>query len=75
MDTEVIVSAYADDTTLYLKDKHSLIKAIDVLHNFQTFSGSKVNLGKSDILPLGKYRKNPPDISDINIGYTTNTVR
>ena len=75
MDTEVIISAYADDTTLYLKDKHSLIKAIDVLHNFQTYSGLKVNLDKSDILPLGKYRKNPPDISDIDIGYTTNTVR
>ena len=42
MDTEVIISAYADDTTLYLKDKHSLIKAIDVLHNFQTYSGLKV---------------------------------
>ena len=56
MDTEVIISAYADDTTLYLKDKHSLIKAIDVLHNFQTYSGLKVNLDKSDILPLGKYR-------------------
>ena len=52
MDTEVIISAYADDTTLYLKDKHSLIKAIDVLHNFQTYSGLKVNLDKSDILPL-----------------------
>ena len=25
MDAEVIISAYADDTTLYLKDKHSLI--------------------------------------------------
>ena len=75
MDTEVIISAYTDDTTLYLKDKHSLIKAIDVLHNFQTYSGLKVNLDKSDILPLGKYCKNPPDIYDIDIGYTTNTVR
>ena len=76
MDTEVTIRAYADETTLYLKDKYSLIRAIDVLHNFQTYSGLKVlNLDKSDILPFGLYRENPPDISDIDIGYTTNTVR
>ena len=58
-----------------MKDKDSLIQAIKVLNDFRTYSGLKVNLDKSDVLPLGMYRDNPPDISDLHMEYTTSTVR
>ena len=43
---------------------------------FITYSGLKSNLDKSDILLLGLYRKDPTDVSDMDIiGYITNPVR
>jgi len=75
MNTEIILSAYADDTTLYLKDVNSLRRVTEILNSFQLYSGLKVNYDKSELLPLGLYINSPPDIMDINLNYTRDPVR
>ena len=59
----------ADDTTLYLKDVNSLHKVIDILKSFQLYSGLKINIDKSELIPLGVFHNNPPDISETNLEY------
>ena len=47
----------ADDTTLILKDLDSLDKAIQIFEQFRCSSGLKLNLNKTEIIPIGKLRK------------------
>ena len=44
----------ADDTTLFLKNIKSLVLAIDLFKKFGEFSGLKLNIGKTEIVPLGQ---------------------
>ena len=44
----------ADDTTLFLKNIKSLVLAIDLFKKFGAFSGLKLNIGKTEIVPLGQ---------------------
>jgi len=74
-DTEILVSAFADDTTLYLRNVNSLKNAILILNNFQQYSGLAINLNKSELLPLGYYKYNPPDISGTGLNFCFGQVR
>jgi hypothetical protein len=74
-DTEVLVSSYADDTTLYLKDVNSLRKAIQILDRFQLYSGLTINLEKSELLALGSLKYNLPDISDTGLSFSFGQVK
>lgn len=74
-DSIIKINSYADDTTLYLKNVHSLFHAITVLDNFKMYSGLKVNLDKSELLPLGSYKTHPPDISKCNMIFSKGAVR
>lgn len=47
-----VVSQYADDTTLFLKDSDSLEKAFDILDEFAECAGLKVNINKTQGLKV-----------------------
>ena len=48
-----LYSAYADDTTLFLKDTISIKNMVDTFHLFSEFSGLKLNLSKCEITGIG----------------------
>ena len=43
----------ADDITLINKDQQSIINAIDIFKDFEKCSGLKLNLNKTEIIPIG----------------------
>jgi hypothetical protein len=51
---EIKLALFADDATFTLKDVPSLIKTVEVLKNFGTFSSLKLNLEKSEVGWIGK---------------------
>ena len=51
--TEYKLSMMADDTTLILKDLNSLETAINIFEQFRQCSGLKLNLNKTEIIPIG----------------------
>ena len=52
-DYNYLYSAYADDTTFFLKDIISAKHMVDSFHFFSYFSGLKPNLTKSEIAGIG----------------------
>ena len=48
-----LYTAYADDTTFFLKDKESLIEVMKVFHIFSSFSGLKPNKSKCEVAGIG----------------------
>ena len=74
-DNIITISAYADDTVLYLNDVNSLRKAIQILNRFQKYSGLAINLDKSELLALGSFRDNPPDITDTGLIFCNSHVK
>ena len=48
-----LYSAYADDTTFFLKDTISIKNMVDTFHLFSEFSGLKPNLSKCEITGIG----------------------
>ena len=65
------IGLMADDTTLFLADLHSLSIAISTFKNFEKYSGLKLNLNKTEIIPIGKSKRNqtilPLDLTDIKV--------
>ena len=53
--TEFKISLMADDYTLILQNIESLSKAITHFENFKGCSGLKLNLNKTEIIPIGNY--------------------
>lgn len=50
------IQQYADDTTLFLRDKEDLDEAMRIVNNFSDISGLKINKGKSEAMWLGLYK-------------------
>ena len=48
-----LYTAYADDTTFFLKDKNSIIELMNELNTFSNFSGLKPNKTKCKIAVIG----------------------
>lgn len=48
----VSISQLADDTTVFLKDKSQVDDAIKVVNTFSRASGLKLNISKSELLPV-----------------------
>ena len=46
-------TAYADDTTFFVKDKNSIVEIINTLNIFSEFSGLKPNISKCEIAGIG----------------------
>lgn len=55
---EVKVSQFADDTNLFCEDITSVDKAICLVNDFAPVSGLKLNVKKTKVLWLGKWRNN-----------------
>lgn len=56
-DTELRLSSYADDTTLFLDGTEKSISCtFDILDNFCNASGLKINFDKSEVMKLGPLR-------------------
>ena len=47
----------ADDTTLIVKNLNSFDSAIKIFNHFSECSGLKLNLNKTEIIPIGKQKK------------------
>lgn len=55
------VSLYADDLLLYISDPaKSIPKILEILEQFGTYSGYKLNLQKSELLPINTLAKQLP---------------
>ena len=48
-----IYTAYADDTTFFLKNTESVINLLEIFKHFSQFSGVKPNKQKSEIAGIG----------------------
>ncbi len=66
---EFKLAQLADDTTIFLKDKYEVIKAISCIDEFSTVSGLRMNLNKSVLLPIKE-----SDLSDLDGIPVKNTV-
>ena len=55
---EIKLSLMADDTTLFVSNITSLERAIEEFQTFNTCSGLKLNIDKTEIIPMGNFRKN-----------------
>ena len=70
-DTEFKISLMADDTTLILKNIESLQIALDKFKKFQISSGLKLNISKTEVIPIGRNKnkdiKLPTDIKEIAV--------
>ena len=53
MQNEFLYTAYADDTTFFLKNKKSVILLTEVFHSFSLYSGLKPNKSKCEIAGIG----------------------
>lgn len=59
------VLQYADDTSLLLKDEHELESSLEIIEEFGTLSGLKLNRHKSVVLPIGGYVRNEIDLNNV----------
>ena len=63
---ESTISQYADDTTLTLGNKKSITKALDIIHEFNHYSGLKLNLQKYVGIWLGPYKNTDSEYEGIS---------
>ena len=65
------IALMADDTTLFIKDIKSLEKAIEKFRRFEEFSGLKLNLSKTELIPIGNLKNEniqlPESLIEINV--------
>ena len=52
-DKTFLYTAYADDTTFFLKDTESVIELMNIFDTFSKFSGLKLNKSKCEIVGIG----------------------
>ena len=51
--SEIKILAYADDTTIIVRDAESIAKAFAAYHNYAKASEAKISIEKTEILRLG----------------------
>ena len=56
-DKMFLYTAYADDTTFFLKDKKSVVELMNTFDTFSKLSGLKPNKSKSEIANIGALRR------------------
>ena len=55
---EIKVTQYADDTTVFVRDRDSVIQLFDLLQNFSLLSGLEINIAKTEAMWLGQWKNN-----------------
>merc|ERR1712002_1373631 len=68
---EILINAYADDTTFFLRDQKSLFNLMNVLDRFKAVTGLAINRNKSEVIALGYYKAHPPDINLSGLSFST----
>ncbi len=69
LNKEFKLAQLADDTTIFLRDRYEISKAIECIDEFSQVSGLKMNLNKSVLLPI-----KGNDLSELNGIPVKNTV-
>ena len=59
--SEIKILAYGDDTTILVGDVGSIAKAFAAYHNYEKALEAKINMQKTEILRLGKWKMNMPE--------------
>ena len=54
---EIKISQLADDTTLIIQNEKSITEIFNVLHHFESISGLKANIDKTQAFLIGKHTK------------------
>ena len=57
-DHEIKIAQYADDTTVFVRDKESVLELLDFLREFSTLSGLEINTSKTEAMWLGQWKNN-----------------
>ena len=68
---EILINAYADDTTFFLRDQKSLFNLMNILDRFKAITGLAINRNKSEVIALGYYKAHPPDICPSGLAFST----
>ena len=75
MNEEFRICQLADYTTLFISNTKSIIASVTILNRFEKYSGLKMNLEKSTIIPIGsctnKQINLPKEIKQLCISYAT----
>ena len=61
------LAKYADDTTIFVKDDQSIINLFNLLDNFESVSGLRINQSKSELLWLGSSRLRKDKILNLKL--------
>ena len=61
---EIKLLAYADDTTLMVRDPKSIRNIFDEYNAYAEASEAKINVEKTEILLLGSWRRKPPNLGE-----------
>ena len=57
MNNEFLYTAYADDTTFFLKDKISVFETLNILRKFSLVSGISPNTTKCETASIGTLKR------------------
>ena len=75
-DHTFLYTAYADDTTFFLKDKESVKKVMNVFDTFSIYSGLKPNKSKCEIADIGVLKGVAMELCGMEcIDLTNNSVK
>jgi hypothetical protein len=72
-----LISQYADDTTLFLHpEENSLREIVKIFDSFSKVSGLKMNIDKTEVLPIGSLRNTDITMcNDLRLNWTKGPVR
>ena len=75
-DHSFLLSAYADDTTFFVKDVFSVKLILDIFGFYSDFSGFKLNLAKCEICGIGSLKGDPAVLCNIkNVNLITSSIK
>ena len=76
MNNEFLYTAYAHDTTFFLKDKISVFETLNIFHKFSMVSGLNLNTTKCEIAGIGTLKGVNVELGGIKcLNLTKKTVK
>ena len=70
---DVRISQYADDTTLFLLDPHSLKRALEIINIYEKATGALLNFDKTSAMLIGNRFKHKFDPTEFHLNWVNNT--
>ena len=55
---EIKIAQYADDTTVFVRDRESVLELVNFLEEFSPLSGLEINTSKTEAMWLGQWKNN-----------------